>query len=196
MSLLEQFEAALAALGGTARLATSPAEAGAAVVDILRTHGVTEAVAWSDPLLERIGVAGAAAKAAIAWVTPGATAEGAGAERFRFRDAAARAGAGVTGAEWAVAETGTLAFLYGPGRPRSAALLPPLHVAVLPLERLLPATSDLFRELGRLGRSGQVPAALNLVTGPSRSADIEDVLVRKMHGPGELAVVFIDERGA
>ncbi|HEY3368500.1 MAG TPA: lactate utilization protein [Symbiobacteriaceae bacterium] len=181
------FQSALVAVGGAAIHVPGPAEAGAAVLAALRERGVTEAIAWADPLLAQTGLPAAARAASITWLTADPAVDPA-----EIRAVAARAGAGITGADLAVAETGTLALLSGPGRPRSVNLLPPLHVAVLPLERLLAATPDLFRELSRLAQAGRLRGALHLVTGPSRSADIEDVVIRKMHGPGELLVVLVE----
>ena len=104
---------------------------------------------------------------------------------------AARAGAGVTGVAWAIAETGTLVLMSGPGRPRSASLLPPVHIAVVRREQILGSMTELFSRLGRLASTGGLSAAVNLVTGASRTADIEHVLVRKVHGPGEVAVLLV-----
>jgi L-lactate utilization protein LutC len=62
---------------------------------------------------------------------------------------------------------------------------------VVPVERLRPDTAALFRELGALAGGQGMPSGLQMVTGPSRSADIEDVLVRKVHGPGEVIVILV-----
>ncbi len=93
------------------------------------------------------------------------------------------ADAGLTMADWAVAETGTVVLNSGFSRSRLFSLAPPLHVVLLPRERVLFGLDEVFaRELGR---------TTVLITGPSRTADIEGVLVRGIHGPKQIWVVPI-----
>jgi L-lactate utilization protein LutC len=181
--MIERFQAALANLQSLAILTSDPASA---LVDALRERGVTFAIAWADPVLEQYGIPDAARKAGIDWYVAAPECDPA-----EVRATAARAGAGVTTANWAVAETGTLVLLSGAGRPRLVGVLPPLHVAVVPVERLRPDMAALFRELSALAGGQGMPSGLQMVTGPSRSADIEDVLVRKVHGPGEVIVILV-----
>jgi L-lactate dehydrogenase complex protein LldG len=105
------------------------------------------------------------------------------------RDAFDTLAAAVTGVTAAVVETGSLALFYGPGAGRLSSLVVPVHVAVVERAQLVPTLDDfLARVRGHLGpRSAAV-----LVTGPSRSADIEQVITVGVHGPKELHVVFID----
>ncbi len=105
------------------------------------------------------------------------------------RDAFDGLAAAVTGVAAASVETGSLALFYGPGAGRLSSLVVPVHVAVVERAQLLPTLDDfLARVRGHLGpRSAAV-----LVTGPSRSADIEQVITVGVHGPKELHVVFID----
>ena len=96
---------------------------------------------------------------------------------------------GVTGAFCALAETGTLAMVSGPDTPASASLLPETHVALVPLARLVPHMEDAWdlmrAELGRL------PRAVNYISGPSRTADIEQTLVLGAHGPYRVHIVLV-----
>lgn len=105
------------------------------------------------------------------------------------RDAFDTLAAAVTGVAAGIVETGSLALFYGPGRGRLSSLVVPVHVAVVERAQLVPTLDDfLLRVRGHLGpQSGAV-----LVTGPSRSADIEQVITVGVHGPKELHVVFID----
>jgi L-lactate utilization protein LutC len=64
-------------------------------------------------------------------------------------------------------------------------LLPPVHVCALPAAKLLPGLAELFAELGPT-----LPSSLAIITGPSRSADIEQQLTIGVHGPGELHIVL------
>jgi L-lactate utilization protein LutC len=93
---------------------------------------------------------------------------------------------GITGVETVVAETGTLVLATRPDQPRSASLLPPVHIAVAHRRQVVADLFDLF-ELS----PGEVPACLTLVTGPSKTGDIELKLVTGVHGPGELHLVLV-----
>jgi iron-sulfur cluster protein len=98
---------------------------------------------------------------------------------------------GVTGALAGMADTGTLVLTGGPGRPLSASLLPEIHVALLRAANVLPSLPEALR----LPDVRQSPAAV-LVTGPSRTADIEMTLTIGVHGPKEVHVFLIDDSGA
>jgi len=97
------------------------------------------------------------------------------------------ADAGVSGVDFLIAETGSLALDDRPDQPRSLSLLPPLHVAVADRSQLLPDLFDLFA-----GRR-DMPSCLSLITGPSKTGDIELRLVTGVHGPGELHVVVVSD---
>lgn len=96
--------------------------------------------------------------------------------------------AGVSQALYGLADTGSVVLAASPAEPRSRSLLPFVHVSVLREDRILPGLEDLFARVG-----GELPSALAIVTGPSRSADIEQRLVVGVHGPGEVHVVLVGE---
>jgi L-lactate dehydrogenase complex protein LldG len=92
-------------------------------------------------------------------------------------------------ADWAIAETGTLVFEHPPGTPRLITIAPPLQLVLLPIARLLPDVVDAIDRLRHLPpREGVV-----WVTGSSRTADIDGILVRGAHGPKELVVFVLEE---
>lgn len=95
---------------------------------------------------------------------------------------------GITGAELGVASTGSVLVRTGPGAPRAASLLPPLHVCLLPEERLVAGFEELVAELPR--HASQAAQTI-LITGPSRTSDIERTLVRGIHGPIRVAVLVV-----
>ncbi len=115
------------------------------------------------------------------------------ADMQQWRGANARATAGVTGASYAIADTGTVVLMAGTGVGRLPSLLPPIHVVVLPLSRLLPDLAAVCRIMGEQGRASLLPAGVVLATGPSRSSDIGGALVRGVHGPGRVHVIFVDD---
>jgi len=104
------------------------------------------------------------------------------------RDAFFKADLGISGVAYAIAETGTLVMASRPQDPRSLSLLPPIHIAVVGQSQLLPDLFDLFAALEP--EKAQLPSCLSLITGPSKTGDIELQLVTGVHGPGELHVIL------
>jgi L-lactate dehydrogenase complex protein LldG len=92
----------------------------------------------------------------------------------------------VSQASWGIAETGSVVLMSSPEEPRSRSLLPWTHVSVLREDRVLADLDELFARV-----RGDVPSALAIVTGPSRTADIEQTLMVGVHGPGDVHVVLI-----
>jgi L-lactate dehydrogenase complex protein LldG len=95
---------------------------------------------------------------------------------------------GITSADYARADTGTLVMFSSREEARMISLLPPVHLAVVRTDRILTGLDQLFT-LEPL--PGQRSSSMVLITGPSRTADIEQILIRGVHGPGELHVVVI-----
>jgi L-lactate dehydrogenase complex protein LldG len=94
--------------------------------------------------------------------------------------------AGVSRALYGLADTGSVVLAASPQEPRARSLLPFIHVSLLPEGRILPGLEELFEVVGP-----SLPSALAIVTGPSRSADIEQTLVVGVHGPGQVHVVLL-----
>ena len=94
-------------------------------------------------------------------------------------------GAGVSRAVHGLADTGSVVIAASPDEPRARSLLPDVHVSLLREADVLPDLATLFERLG-----GELPSALAIVTGPSRSGDIEQRLAVGVHGPGEVHVVL------
>jgi len=99
----------------------------------------------------------------------------------------ARADVGVTGCHGAIADTGSLALISGPGCSRTVSLLPPWHIGVVRPDDLFASMFDFFQ-----ARRDEMASAANctFVTGPSRTADIELSLTIGVHGPGKVAVIL------
>jgi L-lactate dehydrogenase complex protein LldG len=98
---------------------------------------------------------------------------------------------GVTGVFAALAETGTLMLLSSPTTPASVSLLPETHIAVVPCERIVKRMEDGF-ELARV-ELGELPRAVNFISGPSRTGDIDQTLVLGAHGPYRVHMVLVRE---
>ena len=92
-------------------------------------------------------------------------------------------------AVYGLAETGSVVLAAAPDEPRARSLLPEVHISLLREDRILPGLAELFEALG-----GDLPSALAIITGPSRSADIEQSMTVGVHGPGEVHVVLLGGR--
>lgn len=96
---------------------------------------------------------------------------------------------GVTGCFCAVAETGTLMLLSGPDSPATVSLLPETHIALVDTTRIVATMEDGFVLLRK--ECGEVPRAVNFVSGPSRTGDIEQTIVLGAHGPCRVHLILI-----
>jgi len=96
---------------------------------------------------------------------------------------------GITGAFLGIAETGTLMLLSGPDTAATVSLLPQTHIAVLERSRIVATLEDAWDRL-RIER-GVLPRAVNLVSGPSRTADIEQTVTLGAHGPYRVLIVLV-----
>jgi L-lactate dehydrogenase complex protein LldG len=105
------------------------------------------------------------------------------------RDTFFEADLGISGVACAIAETGTLVMASLPENPRSLSLLPPVHIAVVHRDQIVADLFDLFADLE--ADKAQLPSCLTLITGPSKTGDIELKLVTGVHGPGEVHVVVL-----
>jgi L-lactate dehydrogenase complex protein LldG len=100
---------------------------------------------------------------------------------------------GITGCFCAFAETGTIVLGSGPQTHASTHLLPETHVALVPASRIVHGMEDVFALLRAERGAEMMPRALNMVSGPSRTADIEMTLVLGAHGPYRVHVVLATE---
>ncbi|HKP13943.1 MAG TPA: lactate utilization protein [Blastocatellia bacterium] len=181
-ALVQRFEAMLTRAGGYFSTAASPQAVCDRVAEIAAGTRAKKAVGWHSQSLEQPGVAARLAEMNIEFA-----AGGAGADKAAFIRQAAEATLGITPVDYALSDSGTLCLLAGENRPRTASLLPPVHIAILRPEQILRGLDDLF---ALLPAGGDLSSAVTLITGPSRTADIELTLVVGVHGPQQLHVVL------
>jgi L-lactate dehydrogenase complex protein LldG len=105
-----------------------------------------------------------------------------------FREACRTADVGLTGVDAALAETGTAVVSSGPGRSRLTPLLPPVHIALIATSQL---TTDLFTWTA--ARNAPPPSAMTLISGPSKTADIEQTMAIGVHGPKRFIAILYDD---
>jgi L-lactate dehydrogenase complex protein LldG len=168
---IDVFIAAFEKLNGKAYRAASPAEVRPCLERILNRR---RAVASNAPFLAECGVT------SLAGVESGLT------DRVKLREACVHLDVGITSVDYALADTGSYVMFSSAEEARMISLLPPCHVAIVP--RILTGLDELLT-------IHPVPSdrssSMVLITGPSRTADIEQILVRGVHGPGEVHVIVV-----
>lgn len=110
------------------------------------------------------------------------------ADANQLRAVCSTAPCGISGADYGLADTGTLVMLSSRREARLISLLPPVYIALVARQSLLTGLDEL---LTILPRPAEQTSSMVLITGPSRTADIEQILVRGVHGPGEIHVVVV-----
>ncbi len=98
---------------------------------------------------------------------------------------------GITGAFAGIAETGTLMLLSGPQTPATVSLLPETHIAVVDKSRIVATMEDAWDRL-RV-EHGKLPRAVNFISGPSRTADVEQTVTLGAHGPYRVLIIIVGE---
>jgi L-lactate dehydrogenase complex protein LldG len=187
-----QFAAELARHEGHPHRCPTDEDAVEIIRDILAQHAATSIIAWD---LDQIGLRGLDALLIQLGVKViDSQVAGMGGDRASRLQALEPALVCISGADAGIAESGTLLLRSGAGRGRLASLLAPVHIAVL-------RASQLTRGLGEALAAVQArhpdvfadSSNLTLVTGPSRTGDIELTLTLGVHGPREIHVVLLEE---
>ncbi len=170
---IKSFCAALEALAGQTTVTGSFEEARAVIAGLIA--GKT-AVASNAPLLSETGIT------SLEGVRSGIQ------DRDELRNLCATADFGITSADYALADTGSIVLLSSREEARLVSLLPPCHIALIPQSRILANLDELFT---LVPLPSQRSSSMVLITGPSRTADIEQILVRGVHGPGKVHAVIV-----
>lgn len=185
--LVGRFAAEVSAVGGTAHVVDDLVAARKKMGEFLELSAARSALTWESPLLDRMGLAAMLGEQAIEhWSHSILAALEPSEQRHHMLDA----GIGISGATWAVAETGSVVVASGPGTERLASLLPPFYVTVVEESQMLPDLFDLFARYD--AATGQeLPSNLAFITSPSKTGDIELRLTTGVHGPGVWHVVVV-----
>ena len=180
--LLDPFTIALTAVDGEIHTSGIPA----AFAEIIARHGTGPLISWDDASLpvagapERLIDAGCeVVPSTVPWNMEARAAHQSTYFDVRF---------GLTGAEAAFAESGSIVVRSGPGRPRMASLIPLVHIVLLPADRIFRSQMH-WMDAGDVDLAGA--ANVVYVTGPSRTADIEQQLNLGVHGPRAVHVVIV-----
>lgn len=102
---------------------------------------------------------------------------------------------GMSSANAVAADTGSLFIIENEGNIRLATGAPPVHIAVIGMEKLVPTLSDAFKvsEVTWRYANYTMPTYVNIISGPSKTGDIEKTITYGAHGPGEFHVIFLDD---
>ena len=179
--LLTRFKAELEKLTGKVHLCQSEAEAIGVIKEIVGAD--KQIVAWHDLPLN--GLREALQVDGVELVVPHAKGE----ERHAMLQSIDPIRVGITGADAGLATTGSLVMITNRAQGRLPSLIPPVHVAILRKERLY---ANLEAWMTANGRNALADSnSLTVITGPSRTGDIEMMIVLGVHGPGTIYVVVI-----
>lgn len=203
---LQRFCHELKAAGGQAHVAADREAAWQIIDGVLRTHQARKVLLSRGGVVERLELPGRLRGSGLEIAVAGSLRfepgfiEGrtaAGAEASAKPQAAMEtffaADVGISNVEYLIAETGSVVVATRPEEPRSLSLLPPVHIAIADRKQILPDLFDLFDLFSPVATPDRPPApppsCLTLITGPSKTGDIELKLVTGVHGPGEIHVV-------
>jgi L-lactate dehydrogenase complex protein LldG len=157
-----------------------------ALTEIARAEQLTSILASEDDVVAPLDLPGWGGKNRIRVFTPK---DGRDREAFK-RIAFDEAQAGVTGVDFAVAESGTLCLIHDEHQPRLVSLAPIRHIAVVPADRVRPVYESVTDEIYPVG--GKVPTHLTFISGPSMTGDIQAKLFTGMHGPKTVTVLLVE----
>jgi L-lactate dehydrogenase complex protein LldG len=180
------------------------AAAAAAVIELVERKqpewGTGKQVAaWRHALIDRLDLGPALAGLRVPAhltepIDPAAAPDLQKAERERQRTALIASFIGVTAADFCMADTATLVMRNRPGQPRSAALVPSIHIAVITLDQIVADMKELFALLlwDERCREEGLSNYMSFISGPSKTADIEATMVHGAHGPREVYLIVVE----
>lgn len=183
-ALKESFVSKLTTQGGVACPVADQSALLKEMESLLHEEKVERAMATSDAQLAPLKLTAWGKEIGVEIVTPSAFGD-----RKRYTDAVFdQVQAGITGAAFAVAESGTLVLSHHADQPRLVSLAPLIHIAVVPTGCIVPTYES---AITALFSQEQPPSQVTLITGPSMTADIQGTPFKGMHGPQKLFVFIL-----
>ena len=195
--LVSKFEKEFEELAGSAHRAATPIELETVLREILTSAGARAAVLSCHPLLGQLGLEeklhtwGIAVSAWPAAEDSTATAT----NQQAFREEAFAAAVGITGVDFALAETGSLVLTSLAGGSQLASLAPPVHVALYRRNQVVESLDEVLAALP-VSRDPSQPSpgrSVVFISGTSLTGDIEQILVRGVHGPGHVHAILVED---
>jgi L-lactate dehydrogenase complex protein LldG len=185
--LCDKMLAEVDAVGGKAYRVPDLLAARELLAQLLEEAGAKSALCWEHDVLSRMGLTEFLASRGVARHSY---------ETLSRQDFAAQRAAmlaadiGISSVDCAIAETGTLLLCSQPGQERVASLVPLMHVAIVERQQIVPDLLDAFAMLHERGLAN-LPSNITLITGPSKTGDIELQLTTGVHGPKHWRVILV-----
>jgi L-lactate dehydrogenase complex protein LldG len=186
VDLTERFQSEMIRIGGRIHHATNAQSVCEYIEQVAEAAGARTIICSNRRVADEFGIANRLGAKGIAVIADPSQSD--------IVTNAARSEIGVTGVDYALAETGSLVLVARPGQPRSVSLLPPVHIALIRPEQIIRGFDELFDLLRADFEATGAKSAVTFITGPSRTADIELTLVVGVHGPQQLHAVLVDAR--
>lgn len=185
--LIHRFKREAEAAGGTVVVADTWPSAAEQVVACLEKHHVKTAICWNHPTLDTLGLSALLSERQVRSFDHAQLARLSDAER---RVTMFSADIGITSATLAIAETGSLLMASEPTRERVSSLLPKVHLAVIGRHQIVADLFDAFDQIPNL-QNGDLPSNIVLITGPSKTGDLELKLTTGVHGPNDWITIVV-----
>jgi L-lactate dehydrogenase complex protein LldG len=191
--LIDAFKRECELVSGCVYVVENAREARHALYDLFKKTGVKRILRAESPVLHHLGLDDLIDSLGIEDLSPLQHSDDYGVIHINPFKRMAQAEMGITGVDYGLADTGTLVLCAGPEQDRTVSILPPIHVAIMDSGKILPHSDELIDHLIMdFSGTGRLGDYLTLITGPSRTADIELNLVLGVHGPKELHVIILD----
>jgi L-lactate dehydrogenase complex protein LldG len=148
-------------------------------------EGLKKVMATTDDVVSKLDLPSWGRKNGIKVMTPRDYPD-----RYAYRDAVFdEAQAGITGVDFAIAESATIGLVHNKDQARLVSLAPILHIAIVPVDRIVPVYEQVMEKV--FGQKGRYPSQFVFITGPSMTGDIQGVLFKGMHGPRKVIVILV-----
>jgi len=185
--LIETFSKNLSQEAGIVHRVEDRREALEKLSQIAKEEGLKKVMATTDDFAASLNLAAWGKENEVQVITPQDFDS-----RDSFKDAVfEEVDAGITGADFAVAESGTLGLVHNKDQARLTSLAPILHIAIVPVERMVAVYEQVVEKV--FGGKKNLPSQFCFITGPSMTADIRGIPFKGMHGPRKVIVILVGE---
>lgn len=179
--LTDQFVEEVRKISGNANVVESEDEIRDFIIRLIEERGFSSFTIWESDLLQRLHLRDDLQNKGLKFASP------------NNKEEMAKADIGITEADFAIAETGTIVLTANEKQPRTVSLIPPIHIAILKSTKIAGNINDLFallsNSISEMGSIDELTSCMTFITGPSRTADIELNLTLGVHGPKEILVL-------
>lgn len=190
--LLDEMAESAEATGWNVHRVANPEDAAEVIAGICSKHDARNILRSAHDVLTLIPLDAAIRDAGANIRVAGSAGDAGRTEREEAKRAVFSADVGITGADYAIAETGTIVIHPRKGVSRLVSLAPEIHIAVLRPGEVLESLDELFAMERDDFLAGRLSGSLNLISGPSKTGDIEGTIVTGIHGPLEVHLVILD----